>query len=96
MFCRYPKLSKAFTKVLDPSDEIRSAAAEEQIANQERVLDFTLPAQMREFFLLTASIHVSTGVIIEISGMFDLTIHGDPYCVLGEFWKEADGDQLIS
>ena len=27
--------------------------------------------------------------------MFDLTIHGERYCVLGEFWKEADGDQLL-
>lgn len=24
-----------------------------------------------------------------------LTIHGERYCVLGEFWKEADGDQLL-
>ena len=59
------------------------------------VLDFTLPAQVREFFLLTAGIQVSTGVILSLSGMFDLTIHGERYCVLGEFWKEADGDQLL-
>ena len=26
---------------------------------------------------------------------FSLTIHGERYCVLGEFWKEADGDQLL-
>ena len=25
----------------------------------------------------------------------NLTIHGERYCVLGEFWKEADGDQLL-
>ena len=35
------------------------------------------------------------GVILSLSGMFDLTIHGERYCVLGEFWKEADGDQLL-
>ena len=40
-------------------------------------------------------INVSTGVIVELSGTFDLTIHGERYCVLGEFWKEADGDQLL-
>ena len=34
-------------------------------------------------------------VILTLSGMFDLTIHGEKYCVLGEFWKEADGDQLL-
>lgn len=95
LFSRYPKFSKALAKVLDPSDEIKPAATEEQIGNQESALDFTLPAQVREFFLLTAGINVSTGVIIELSGTFHLTIHGTRYCVLGEFWKEADGDQLL-
>ena len=95
LFGRYPKFSKALAKVLDPSDEIKPAATEEQIGNQESVLDFTLPSQVREFFLLTAGINVSTGVIVELSGTFNLTIHGERYCVLGEFWKEADGDQLL-
>lgn len=95
LFGRYPKFSKALAKVLDPTDEIQPAATEEQIGNQESVLDFALPAQVREFFLLTAGINVSTGVIIELSGLFELTIHGNRYCVLGEFWKEADGDQLL-
>ena len=95
LFGRYPKFSKALAKVLDSTDEIQPAATEEQIGNQESVLDFTLPSQVREFFLLTAGIQVSTGVILSLSGMFDLTIHGERYCVLGEFWKEADGDQLL-
>lgn len=95
LFGRYPKFSKALAKVLDSTDEIRPAATEEQIGNQESVLDFALPSQVREFFLLTAGINVSTGVIVELSGTFHLTIHGERYCVLGEFWKEADGDQLL-
>ena len=95
LFGRYPKFSKALAKVLDSTDEIQPAATEEQIGNQESVLDFALPAQVREFYLLTAGINVSTGVIIELSGLFELTIHGNRYCVLGEFWKEADGDQLL-
>ncbi len=89
------KFSKALAKGLDPTDEIQPAATEEQIGNQERTLDFTLPSQVREFFLLTAGINVFTGVIVELSGIFNLTIHGERYCVLGEFWKEADGDQLL-
>ena len=95
LFGRYPKFSKALAKVLDPSDEIKPAATEEQIRNQESVLDFTLPAQVREFFLLTAGIQASVGVTIDLSDLFELTIHGEWYCVLGEFWKEADGDQLL-
>ena len=95
LFGRYPKFSKALAKALDPSDEIKPAATEEQIGNQESVLDFTLPAQVREFFLLTAGIQASTGVILSFPGMFILTIHGERYCVLGEFWKEADGDQFL-
>lgn len=27
--------------------------------------------------------------------MFNLTIQKEQYCVLGEFWKEADGDLLL-
>ena len=95
LFHRYSKFSKALAKALDLSDEIQPAATEEQIASQESVLNFTLPAQVREFFLLTAGINVSTGVTIDLSDLFDLTIHGERYCVLGEFWKEADGDQLL-
>ena len=95
LFGRYPKFSKALAKVLDPTDEIQPAATEEQIENQEKILGFTLPSQVREFFLPTAGINVSAGVIIELSGLFELTIHGNRYCVLGEFWKEADGDQLL-
>ena len=95
MFRRYPKFSKTLAKVLDTSDEIKPAATEEQIGNQEKVLGFALPSQVREFFLLTAGINVSAGVIIGLSGLFELTIHGNRYCVLGEFWKEADGDQLL-
>ena len=95
LFGRYPKFSKALAKVLDSTEEIQPAATEEQIENQEKILGFTLPSQVREFFLLTAGINVSAGVIIELSGLFELTIHGNRYCVLGEFWKEADGDQLL-
>ena len=95
LFGRYPKFSKALAKVLDSTEEIQPAATEEQIENQEKILGFTLPSQVREFFLLTAGISVSAGVIIELSGLFELTIHGNRYCVLGEFWKEADGDQLL-
>ena len=95
LFSHYPKFSKALGKVLDTADEIKPAAIAEQIKNQEEILGFTLPSQVREFFLLSAGINVSVGVIIELDGLFNLTIHGEQYCVLGEFWKEADGDQLL-
>ena len=95
LFLRYPKFSKALANTIEPSDEIKPAATEEQIGNQENELESTFPSQVREFFLLTAGIHVSTGVILTLSGMFDLTIHVKQYCVLGEFWKEGDGDQLL-
>ena len=90
-----PSSPRRWQRCWTPLTEIKPAATEEQIGNQESVLGFTLPSQVREFFLLTAGITVSTGVILTLSGMFDLTIHGERYCVLGEFWKEADGDQLL-
>lgn len=94
-FKQYPKFSKALANVLGPSDEILPAATEAQIDKQEELLKFIFPAKVREFFLLSAGINVSTGVTIMLSGMFRMTIHGEQYCVLGEFWKEADGDQLL-
>lgn len=92
---QYPKFSKALAKVIDLSDSILPAASEEQIANQERELGFTLPAQVHYFFRVTSGIHISTGIDIELSGVFELPVHGERYFVLGEFWKEADGDQLL-
>lgn len=38
---------------------------------------------------------MSAGVIIELSGIFELSIHGNQHFVLGEFRKEADGDQFL-
>lgn len=94
-FKQYPKFSKALSKILEPSDEILSAATEAEIDRQEELLKFVLPAKVQEFFLLSAGIHVSTGLTIMLSGMFYVTIHEEQYCVLGEFWKEGDGDQLL-
>ena len=59
------------------------------------MLGFTLPSQVRKFFLPTADIYVSTDVIIDLFGIFDLTLHVERYCVSGEFWKDAGGDQLL-
>ena len=44
---------------------------------------------------MSAGIKISDGITIELSGLFDLTVHGEQYYVLGEFWKEADGDKLL-
>lgn len=95
LFKYFPKFSNTLAKVIDPLDEIKSAATLEQIKNKEEKLKFTLPNHVREFFLLTAGISVTTGVSIELDRLFVMTIHEKLYCVLGEFWKEADGDQLL-
>ena len=95
LFGRYPKFSKRWQRCWTPLMRSSLPPRRSRIGNQESVLDFTLPSQVREFFLLTAGINVSTGVIVELSETFHLTIHGERYCVLGEFWKEADGDQLL-
>lgn len=94
-FTQYPKFSKMLAKVLDSSDEIKSAATVEKIVEIEKKLGFILPTQVREFFLITEGVNVSTGLSISLSQLFNLTIHEEYYCVLGEFWKEADGDLLL-
>lgn len=94
-FKHYPKFSMALSKSLTLYDEILPAATIEQIKYQEKILNTTIPFKVQKFFLLTAGINVSTGVIIILSNMFNLTIQKEQYCVLGEFWKEADGDLLL-
>lgn len=95
LYMHYPKFSKALSNVLEPSDIIKSPATESQIYDYERFLGIDFPIKIKEFFLLTMGINISVGVVIELSDMFTLSIDGKKYCVLGEFWKEADGDQLL-
>lgn len=95
LFIHYPKFSKALAKVLLPSDKIKLPAKESQIYDFEQKLGFTFSKKIKEFFLLTEGINISTGVIIDLSGIYILSINEKEYCVLGEFWKEADGDLLL-
>ena len=74
-FTQYPKFSKMLAKVLDSSDEIKSAATVEKIVEIEKKLGFILPTQVREFFLITEGVNVSTGLSISLSQLFNLTIH---------------------
>ena len=69
-------------KVLDSSDEIKSAATVEKVVEIEKKLGFILPTQVREFFLITEGVNVSTGLSISLSQLFNLTIHEEHYCVL--------------
>lgn len=91
----YPSFTNALVKTLDEKDVIKQAAAQDEIGKVEEGLNFTLPEQVREFFLITRGMDLSTGIKIELDEMFLIEIKGKQYCVLGEFWKEADGDQLL-
>lgn len=50
LFRRYPKFSKALANTIEPSDEIKPSATEKQIENQEKILGFTLPSQVRSSY----------------------------------------------
>ena len=95
LFVHYTRFSKALAKVLLPTDIIDFPATESQIYECEQRLGFILPTKVKEFFLLTKQINISIGVKIELLSMFTLSVNEQKYCVLGEFWKEADGDQLL-
>lgn len=95
LFMYYPRFTNALVKTLDEKDVIKQAAAQDEIGKVEEGLNFTLPEQVREFFLITRGMNLSTGIKIELDEMFLVEIKGKQYCVLGEFWKEADGDQLL-
>ena len=97
LFRRYPKFSKALAKVLDPTDEIQPAATEEQIGMWSKsVLGFTLPSQVREFFLPTAGINVSTGVILSLFRNVESDHPWRAVLCAGRVLERSDGDQLLS
>lgn len=91
----YPRFTNALVKTLDEEDAIKQAAVQDEVRKVEEGLNFSLPEQVKEFFLITRGIELSTGIKIELDEMFMIEIKGKQYCVLGEFWKEADGDQLL-
>lgn len=95
LLLHYPQFSKALIAEIDPTDEIQRAATPKELLDCERKLGYKLPSLVRDFFLVTSGMHLSIGLKISLSEMFITTYHGKPYCVLGEFCKEADGDQLL-
>ena len=92
---RYPRFCRALARVLEVTDEIRMPAAPELITEQEHLLEFTFPDAVREFFTLTAGIRLSSGITVDLSSTFILEMDAHRYCVLGEYFKEADGDLLL-
>ena len=81
----YLKFSEAWAKALDLSDEILSAAAGERMGNQKGAMGFTFLFQAREFWL-ASGIHVSTGAIMKLFGMFDLTVMESSIA----YWADAE------
>ncbi len=95
LFEHYPKFTNALVKSLDENDVIKQGATQEEIRKAEEKLSFAFPEQVQRFFLITSGIDLSTGIKVVLNEMFSMEIKEKQYLVLGEFWKEADGDQLL-
>lgn len=95
LFADYPKFSRAMAQTLEENDEVKPGAAPEEIGQAEMALDFMLPPGVRQFFEHTSAVSLSGGIVIRLTELFALTLGGIRYCVLGEYWKEADGDLLL-
>lgn len=94
LFERYPKFAGSLKFVYSLGDTLAAGATEEQIRKQEKFLGFSLPEDIAAFFRVMAELHTE-GLEIRLNLLRMAEIDGKTYCVLGEFWKEADGDLLL-
>lgn len=94
LYERYPQFAGSLQYVYSPGDTLAAGASEEDIRKQEEFLGFSLPEDIASFFRATAELHTE-GLEIRLNLLRMTKIKGRAYCVLGEFWKEADGDLLL-
>ena len=90
LFNKFPKFAQSLKYIFSENDQIKSGVSFEQIEKS----DIKLPEEIKSFFGTVAKIYLE-GISIDFDDLYMLEINGKSYCVLGEFWKEADGDLLL-
>ncbi|MDN4077041.1 hypothetical protein QYF52_03775 [Paenibacillus polymyxa] len=65
-----------------------------KIEQVEASLDFQLPSDVKKHFEVVENISIE-GTRLELESLQKIDKKEKPYIVLGEFWKEADGDLLL-
>ncbi|QSF43770.1 SMI1/KNR4 family protein [Paenibacillus tianjinensis] len=94
LFRNYPKFAASLKNVYSSSDVIDGGAAVYKIEQVEASLGCQLPGDVKMHFEITENISIE-GIHLELEALRRINIQEKPYIVLGEFWKEADGDLLL-
>lgn len=94
IFNRYPKFSNSLKYNFDESDFIHVGLNNDKVEEFETTSGIKMPEDIAEFFQTVSAISLE-GIKIEFENIYPLEFFGKKYYVLGEFWKEADGDLVL-
>jgi hypothetical protein len=90
LWTAYPRFCNSLKNAFAEGDKIEPGISETQI----KAMPFDLPADIESFFK-TVSVITLEGISIDFAAIRTETLCGKEYIVLGEFWKDADGDLLL-
>lgn len=94
LFGHYPKFAASLGKVYDHSDILNEGSSVEQIEQLEALLGIVLPRDVKAHFSIIETVSLE-GIRLDLSSLRFIEIKQKPYLILGEFWKDADGDLLL-
>lgn len=92
----FPQFSKLLKRKFEDINALQAAASAVEIQAVENRLGITLPITLRDFFMCCQSVSME-GFTLQLDGMFihPTTIDGQTALCIGDYWLEADGDQLL-
>lgn len=94
LFEHYPKFSASLRHTYGAGNTIEAGATDEQIRLWEQGASISLPDDIKSFFKVCSSLRLE-GIQLGLESIYPLEINKKLWWVLGEFWKEADGDLLL-
>lgn len=90
LFEKYPRFCNSLKNAFSSGDVISGGIKD---VDNFPLIE-SLPDDIIEFFKITSRISLD-GISINIAELRTENLNGKDYLVLGEFWKEADGDLLL-
>jgi len=90
LFEKYPKFCNSLKNTFSEGDKISNNATGHKVYSFSEIL----PQDIVDFFKIVSEISLE-GISINSSYLRMEKLCGKDYLVLGEFWKEADGDLLL-
>jgi hypothetical protein len=94
LFEVYPKFSLSLKFIYSKGDKLGVRASEEDIKRIESNIQIKLQKDIVDFFKVISVINLE-GIKIDVKELDIMEFLNEKYLVLGEYWKEADGDKLL-